>query len=909
VGDVVDLGLLVLAALAVPVCAIAAFAMVLRLRGRVELLEMRLAAAEGALRAAAFRPPSPGEAPVAETPREPEPEPDAAPEPAPESEALEKPAAPEPRTVPPIAAPAPEVPPSAPEPAASPPSRKFEEQLGTRWAVWIGGLALALGGIFLVRYSIEQGLLGPGARVAAGALFALALIGAGEWIRRRDVALSVPGLPSAHIPSVLTAAGTLTAFATAYAAHALYGLIGPATTFVLLGVISILTVVAATLHGPALAGLGLIASLASPLLVSSGQPRYWPVVLYLAFAVGAAYGVARLRLWRWLAAAAAVGAMLWSVVFLLGAAEIAATMAHVLVQFGLAGLFLVADPHRGTQDAEADPDPLASLVVLGFAVLTVMVANAGGIGDVRPFFAGAMAAAMLMLAVRFPPAAAAAAWAGLAAVGTLLLWPVDREIAAEPLRVYPPFGVTTPEALKTFMAFATILAVAVGVLTIGRLARGRELPLATAGWLAGAGVLTPVLVLVVTYARVTALGRDLPFALAAGALALAFAAAARWLWRGMGPGLDAVRLAVGATATGALAALALGLTFALDKGMLTVAFALMAPATAWVAARIDLPVLRYAVAAIGVLVLGRLIWDPTIVGPDPGALPILNWLLWGYGVPAASFLIAARLLERAGRDRVTRFVESLAIAFAAFLVFFEIRHAIHGDIAEHTTDHLEAGLMTTSAIVFSIVMVRADSRSPDPVYRAASTIFSALSFVAAVFGLLITENPLFNFDPVRGGPVLNSLLAAYLLPAVFAAILALVARRSRPREYVWTAAAGALVLHLAYMLLEIRRIFHGPEIGWDLPTGEGEQWTYSLALLACGLVVLGLGIMRQSRFLRLASAAYLGLAVLKVFIVDLSNLEGIMRALSFIGLGATLIGIALVYQRVLGRRPDAAGPA
>ncbi len=110
-------------------------------------------------------------------------------------------------------------------------------------------------------------------------------------------------------------------------------------------------------------------------------------------------------------------------------------------------------------------------------------------------------------------------------------------------------------------------------------------------------------------------------------------------------------------------------------------------------------------------------------------------------------------------------------------------------------------------------------------------------------------------------------------------------------------------------MLEIRRLFHGETIGLDLPTSEGEQWSYSLALLVCGLVVLGIGVVRQSRFLRLASAAYLALAILKVFIVDLSNLEGIMRALSFIGLGFTLIGIALVYQRVLARRPEAAGLA
>ena len=41
------------------------------------------------------------------------------------------------------------------------------------------------------------------------------------------------------------------------------------------------------------------------------------------------------------------------------------------------------------------------------------------------------------------------------------------------------------------------------------------------------------------------------------------------------------------------------------------------------------------------------------------------------------------------------------------------------------------------------------------------------------------------------------------------------------------------------------------------------------------------------------------LTVVKVFLIDMSELEGILRALSFVGLGAVLIGMGLVYQRVL----------
>ena len=45
-------------------------------------------------------------------------------------------------------------------------------------------------------------------------------------------------------------------------------------------------------------------------------------------------------------------------------------------------------------------------------------------------------------------------------------------------------------------------------------------------------------------------------------------------------------------ATGAVAALALALTFALEKGWLTVALALMVPGIAWIADQRPLPMLR-----------------------------------------------------------------------------------------------------------------------------------------------------------------------------------------------------------------------------------------------------------------------------------------------------------------------------
>ncbi|TIY04676.1 MAG: DUF2339 domain-containing protein, partial [Mesorhizobium sp.] len=107
----------------------------------------------------------------------------------------------------------------------------IETALGTRWAVWVGGIALALGGLFLIRYTIEAGIFGPGVRLSMAAMLGLVLVAAGEFIRRTGFRVPVQGVAGAYIPAILTAAGAFILFGTVYAAHGVYGFIGPALAF------------------------------------------------------------------------------------------------------------------------------------------------------------------------------------------------------------------------------------------------------------------------------------------------------------------------------------------------------------------------------------------------------------------------------------------------------------------------------------------------------------------------------------------------------------------------------------------------------------------------------------------------------------------------------------------------------
>lgn len=291
----------VLLVLAFPAMSIVALVKSLNARAEILKLQTRLAALENRSPTVTAAPSEPAPQPAIEMP------PDVV-------QAAEQPVAEETfaeeRSVKPISVEQPSVTPPAPvwsmpgaaQPATTQPaSAGLEERFGTQWVVWIGGLALALGGIFLVRYSIEAGLIGPGVRIILGALFSTALIGAGEWARRNEATAGFATIPSQHIPSILTAAGTVAAYASVYAAFALYGFISAAVAFVLLGLVALATLAAALLHGPALAGFGIAGAFATPLLIASDEPSYWALYLYLAIVTAAAFALARIRLWRWLA--------------------------------------------------------------------------------------------------------------------------------------------------------------------------------------------------------------------------------------------------------------------------------------------------------------------------------------------------------------------------------------------------------------------------------------------------------------------------------------------------------------------------------------------------------------------------------------------------------------------------------
>jgi uncharacterized membrane protein len=98
----------------------------------------------------------------------------------------------------------------------------------------------------------------------------------------------------------------------------------------------------------------------------------------------------------------------------------------------------------------------------------------------------------------------------------------------------------------------------------------------------------------------------------------------------------------------------------------------------------------------------------------------------------------------------------------------------------------------------------------------------------------------------------------------------------------------------------LRQAFHGTLLtAPGLPPVEDILRSLLGIALAVGYLLWGIGTKRRSW--RIASLVLMLVAVAKVFLLDASGLEGLLRIASFIALGFSLIGIGWLYSRQLKR--------
>src|ERR1019366_3084404 len=257
--------------------------------------------------------------------------------------------------------------------------------------------------------------------------------------------------------------------------------------------------------------------------------------------------------------------------------------------------------------------------------------------------------------------------------------------------------------------------------------------------------------------------------------------------------------------------------------------------------------------------------------------------------PAAAFAGAAMLFRRRADDLLVATLEAGAVTFAAFFVALEIRHGFNdGALVEpFSFDEIAVHLLTVS--VQATMYLYLARRTARPILYWAAHALGSIGLAVAI-GLLV-------FNPALTGERVSvvSLLEAYLVPAAFA----VVAQRFVTTPGIARAlGVYALVGAFAWITLQIRLSFHPNNMSVFFGSiDDAELWAWSGAWLAYGIALMALGIRTEQRLLRLAALGVVALVCLKVFLIDMADLTGLWRVLSFLGLGLALIGLGVVHRR------------
>jgi len=206
----------------------------------------------------------------------------------------------------PVVAPAP-VPPrpavstSTPR-APRPPLIDWEKFTAVKLMSWIGGFTLFLGAVFFAKYSIDNGWLTPLMRVMAGLVLGAAAVALGLKLHRR---YDVTG-------QTLAAAGAASLYAVSFAAHALYGFLGPLETFGFLALVTVLAfLLAARMDSRYIGLLALLGGFLVPPLVSTGVDNPLGLFGYVTLLVLGLWALVAVKGWGflWFLSAVGTGAM------------------------------------------------------------------------------------------------------------------------------------------------------------------------------------------------------------------------------------------------------------------------------------------------------------------------------------------------------------------------------------------------------------------------------------------------------------------------------------------------------------------------------------------------------------------------------------------------------------------------
>lgn len=803
--------------------------------------------------------------------------------------------------------------PPAPQPAAAPPAMPemapaqepaLAVQINMAVVAWAVGGAVTLGVIFALIAAYQGGYFNQLSQLLLGYLMAAGMIAAAEAMNRRNAQVPPADWQARHAPVILAAAGIVCAFGITFAGYARLGLLQPAATLGIMGVCALGGFGLSLRYGQPLAWLGLAAGFAAPFL--SGVIPASPTALfaYLFAITAAALALSKHRGWAgigWAGGALAIGwAIAWTFVYFLPSGAPAAS--GYLVALAVLGVAFAWDdveaPVNFAPDAETRaPWPLqawigmALIAAAGVTMATLSIKGAG---------AGAPAVNALIFAVAIM--AAAAAFREGFAPGPVVM----SVLALVALAAWPP--ILFADDARGFAGAAGALGFMASI--GGWLMMARNVAPAPGAIVAA---LVPTATLLIAYLR---LGGTIDQPYAWGAAALILAAFNGFALDRISSAAGGASKAPGAATAFAAASAACAVmagAFAFDNVRMAAGLAVLLVPLAWLDRRLDIPALRFTGAAIGAVTLA-LLSPIALMRAEIEPTPLLNTLAPTFVIAILSVWAGARLfaLGPAGYlARVTIFLRICLVALVMAFGFAEIRHlANSGDMTEPYISLWEAGGHTSFLLLVACAIAWRYGATERPLLQWTELLAFVTAVAHALLVGLVMLSPWWGLTPavVEGGPLFNTVLAAYGAPAALFALYGVLRARLGPSARAHVAGAAALLCGVAWLLLEVRHAFH-PFTMATAPLSAAEHGAYSLALIAASAAVLfvamrfvtGMG----GLMLRITAAALTAAGFLKALGHDAGLIDGPLRYGAYALFAAAAMAALLGYYRYVFPRTAA----
>ncbi|MCE2926260.1 MAG: DUF2339 domain-containing protein [Rickettsiales bacterium] len=774
----------------------------------------------------------------------------------------------------------------------------FEQQFGARLPVWIGGVALALAGFYMVKYSIETGLLSPTVRVVLGLIFGVGLLYAAGWVRGKENFAN-----GTRIAQALSGAGIADLYVCIFAATSLYGLIPNVIGFAGMAAVTATAVVLSLRHGMPIALLGLVGGFLTPAMIGSSDPSAPILFIYLYFVLTGLMVVIRKQCWWLMAIPTVLGAFLWVCLWLFGGNFTPGDAIYLGLFLMSVSATVVVTSKQHYDEESADitdlfkvTSALNYLTLGGAMLLTGVIAAHAGFGFMEWGLFGLLSLGGIGLAFFNQKLYGLVPWVSMAVNAVMLMaW-------------------NTPDT----SAFALTLSL-FGALYIGSgylLQSRSERPLIWSGLTAAASLGYYLLAYYELNDKITIT----PIPLFWGVIALEFAVIAslvlKKLYKDIPQDYPYKQHVLAIYAATSTAFLSIGLTIELPREFLSVAFAAQLLAITWINSKVDVKALRYIVGVLacvfGFLLIPQILLLVQLTAYSlveaqlalQKGIPIVNWPTFQLGLPALFFVAGSYLLRLQKDDRLVRSLEIAAIALIGVMGYYLTRHAFHVDenVLFVKAGFVERGVITNILFVYGLACLWIGRNYS----REAVTLSGLVLCGVAVFRIgyfdFIAYNPLWSSQTVGELPIFNALLLTYGLPILWT--WKLVQELPHAGKPEWNKYGYGFVLLLAFTLisLNVRQLFHGAYLGGH-ETTNAEIYTYSVVWLLFGIALLFFGTLKKDKMVRVASLVIMILTVGKVFLYDASELEGLFRVFSFFGLGLSLLGLSWFYTRfVFGGR-------